>query len=341
MVAIGTSWHSYPKVHQVGHASIAGIFDHDVIVEEKIDGSQFSWCLGVDANLKPSIVLDVKATLHGDGLQFRSKGQEFLLGAQEKMFNEAVASVVAMQGNLHPGWTYRAEYLKSPKHSSLAYDRIPCGHLMIFDINTGHEEYLSYDEKKAEAKRLGLECAPILYRGRIDSADQLLELLKGKPALGGPMIEGLVVKNYDRFTSDGHAMIGKFVSDNFKEVHKKTWSKDNPTKGDVVDALSIKYRNENRWHKAMQYLREDGKLEGSPRDIGALIKRVQFDIGEECASEIKEALYAWAKPKIMRHAIRGLPEFYKDQLLKGAFDDGESGTEVGGDAPEVVHGADG
>ena len=41
-----TSWHSYPQIYNLGHKAIAGIFDDDVLIEEKIDGSQFSFGRG-------------------------------------------------------------------------------------------------------------------------------------------------------------------------------------------------------------------------------------------------------------------------------------------------------
>jgi hypothetical protein len=37
------SWNSYPKVYNMGHAAIADLLLDDVLVEEKVDGSQFSF----------------------------------------------------------------------------------------------------------------------------------------------------------------------------------------------------------------------------------------------------------------------------------------------------------
>ncbi len=34
---------SYPSVYQLGHKAIQNIFDGKVVIEEKIDGSQFSF----------------------------------------------------------------------------------------------------------------------------------------------------------------------------------------------------------------------------------------------------------------------------------------------------------
>ena len=44
---ITTSWHSYPKVYAIGHAYLGALFDGEVVVTEKVDGSQFSFGITV------------------------------------------------------------------------------------------------------------------------------------------------------------------------------------------------------------------------------------------------------------------------------------------------------
>lgn len=141
------SWHSYPSIYNLGHRAIRDLLSVNVNVEEKIDGSQFSF--GVDAS--------------GE-IHVRSKGAVMNVDAPEKMFTEAVDVVKSIRDKLVPGWTYRAEYLKKPKHNTLAYSRIPNNHLMVFDINPSHEEYIPYSEKEKEAERLGIEAVPLLTR---------------------------------------------------------------------------------------------------------------------------------------------------------------------------------
>ena len=292
------SWCSYPKVYALGHAAIGAIFPGGpVLVEEKIDGSQFSF-----------------GVFDGE-IRVRSKGRQFEIDAADQMFLKATESVRELAPLLHDGWTYRAEYLQKPKHNVLAYDRIPVKHLIIFDINDGHESYLPRAEKEAEAERLGLEVVPSIEGGH--DAESVLALLDRVSILGGQKIEGVVVKRYDAFTRDGKAMIGKYVTEKFKETHSKDWKKSNPTNRDIIATLSDKYTRETRWDKAVQHLREAGNLEGSPKDIGALLREVPKDIKEECAEEIKDALFEWAWPHIKRAVGRGLPEWYKRKLALG------------------------
>jgi hypothetical protein len=293
------SYTSYPKVWALGHAGIKELLFDEVIVEEKIDGSQFSF-----------------GRFNGE-LRCKSKGAEINIEYPEKMFSNAVDVVKNL--SLVDGFTYRAEYLKTPKHNVLAYDRIPKDHLIIFDISTGLEQYLSYTDKFNECARLGLECVPILFSGKIEDPAAIVELLQTTSVLGGQKVEGIVIKNYNRFGIDKKILIGKYVSEAFKEVHGAEWKEANPTKNDVIAHLIASYKTPARWHKAIQHLKEAGKLTQSPKDIGMLIREVQDDIEAEEKEEIKNKLYANAIQHIKRGVVGGLPEFYKEYLMKEQF----------------------
>ena len=304
------SWHSYPSIFSLGHRALAELLLDPVIVEEKVDGSQFSF--GVFERVA---VCDEPAELV---LQCRSKGAQLNLVAPEKMFARAVDVVKELP--LTPGFTYRAEYLLKPKHNALAYDRIPEKHLMVFDINTGHEEYMPYAQKAAECARIGLEIVPLVYEGVLDTFANFRSMIDRVSALGGQKVEGVVVKNYNRFGPDKKVLMGKFVSESFKEVHAAEWKAANPSKTDIVDKLVDTLRTPARWNKAVQHLRERGQITDSPRDIGLLIKEVQTDVEKECMDLIASKLAEWALPQIRRGVVRGLPEHYKEELLKRQFE---------------------
>lgn len=299
------SWHSYPSIFALGHRALQELLLDPVLIEEKVDGSQFSFGLFVQQ----------------DGervLRCRSKGAQLNLISPEKMFTAAIETAKSL--DLHPGWTYRAEYLAKPKHNALAYDRIPEKHLIVFDINTGHEEYMSYEDKAKECARLGLEIVPLIHEGMLDSFADFRSMIDRVSALGGQKVEGIVVKNYKRFGPDKKVLLGKFVSEAFKEVHAAEWKAANPSKTDIVDKLIDTLRTPARWNKAIQHLREAGNLEDSPRDIGNLMKEVQTDIEKECNELIAAKLAEWAMPQIRRGVIRGLPEWYKEQLVARQFE---------------------
>jgi hypothetical protein len=297
-----THIYAYPSVYAIGHKAIEGIFNDDVIVEEKIDGSQFSFGV-LDGNLV-----------------CRSKGAELIVDAPEKMFTKAIETAKRLSATLRPEWIYRAEFLAKPKHNTLAYNRTPKDNLIIFDICPGLESYLSPEEKRQEAERLGLECVSLLFVGKVESIIQFRAFLELASVLGGNKIEGVVIKNYSSFTKDKTIAIGKFVSETFKEIHGGKWRKENPTSTDIITELIIRYRTPARWQKAVNHLREAGTLLGSPQDIGALIREVPDDVKKECEEEIKQALFDYAWSKIRRGITAGLPEWYKDELAKSAFE---------------------
>lgn len=297
------SWHCYPSIYALGHVYLKPLLDNDVLVEEKVDGSQFSF------------------GRFGNDLRVRSKGKEIFLEVPEKMFLKAIEYVVSIKDLLTEGWTYRCEYLMKPKHNALAYDRAPKNNLILFDINNGHESYLSYEAKQIEAERIGLETVPKLFYGKLESFETFSGFLDLISCLGSQKIEGVVVKNYYQFGKDKKVLMGKFVSEAFKEVHGREWKVGNPGHNDIIESIVLRHRTPARWEKAIQHLRDAGKLEGSPRDIGPLIKEVQCDTMAECEKEIIEELTKWAMPKIQRQLSSGLPEWYKKKLAFEQFSD--------------------
>lgn len=298
--------HSYSTIYNLGHKAIADLFKHPVVVEEKVDGSQFSFSMGLDGVLRA-----------------RSRGAELHLEAPEKMFAAGIEAVKARADLLTPGWTYRGEYLAKPKHNALVYDRIPTDHIVLFDVDAGDQDYLGPAQRALTALGLGLESVPVLYGGTIANPAELRELLEHVSFLGGQKVEGVVIKpapGFAQYGPDKKILMGKFVSEAFRETHAKAWSESNPKQGDIIERIAAVYATQARWQKAVQHLREAGQLENDVRDIGKLFKEVPADIEKECREEITERLYAWAWPQIRRKIGHGLPEWYKDLLLRSQFE---------------------
>jgi ATP-dependent RNA circularization protein (DNA/RNA ligase family) len=290
---------SYSSIYNLGHRALGELFDGPVVIEEKVDGSQFSF-----------------AKLDGE-FHCRSKGQEMHPDAPEKMFSRAVEVTRGL--DLPEGIVFRAEYLQKPKHNSLAYSRIPTNHLVVFDIHeAGEGAVLPPEAKREMAARFGLECVPCIHEGPFEyDFDKIKAFLERESFLGGQKIEGVVIKNYAKFSPDKKTLMGKYVSEAFKETNKLNWKVTNPTSGDVLFNLIERYRTENRWRKAIQHLRELGTLEDTPRDIPKVLLEVQADVEKECADEIRELLWAHFWPKVRRSIVGGLPEFYKETLARG------------------------
>jgi hypothetical protein len=242
-----------------------------------------------------------------------------VLDAPEQMFLAPIG--VARSLDLRPGWIYRCEFLAKPKHNTLVYSRTPARGLIIYDISTALETYLPSCDKAEEATRLGLETVPFMHYGLVSRMADLDGFLDRESILGGTKVEGVVVKNYALFTSEKKVAMGKYVSEKFKETHDADWRERNPTKADIVQRIIEKYHTEARWEKAIQHLRDAGTLEGSPRDIGPLIKEIPADVRKECEEEIKDALFAHVWPAIRRGVTRGFPEWYKRRLAETAFEE--------------------
>lgn len=299
----GTSWHSYPSIFALGHKALEDLFDGPVVIEEKVDGSQFSF-----------------GRFNGE-LRVRSKGKEMMVDAPEKMFTEAIQVVQGL--DLHDGWTYRGEYLQKPKHNALAYDRIPKNHIILFDINTSNEVYLNPVEKREEAERIGLEVVPLFAHIVTGgwNLEKLRALLEMTSILGGQKIEGFVIKNYGKFGPDKKCLMGKYVSEAFKEVHRKAWGESNPTQGDYIIRIAEELKTPARWNKAILHLKERGELEDSPRDIGKLINEIRDDVIKEERERIEKELFDHFWPSITRLMLRGFPEWYKEQLAAKQFEE--------------------
>jgi hypothetical protein len=270
-------------------------------VEEKVDGSQFSF-----------------GVFEGE-LRVRSKGKQMEPDSPEKMFLPAIATARELAPILKDGWTYRGEFLGKPKHNVLAYDRNPDRYVILFDINTGEEQYLGPEEKAAEAERIGLEVVPVLHNGVVSDAEALLAFLDRVSVLGGQKVEGFVAKNYARFGPDKKALMGKHVCESFKEIHAGEFRKANPTQGDIVQRLIMRHRTPARWNKAIQHLKERGDLENSPRDIGKLLNEIKSDVEKECFEDIRAELWKHFWPQVERAIVAGFPQFYKDTLLRSQF----------------------
>lgn len=292
----------YSSPYNFGHKALDKLFDGTVVVQEKIDGSQMSF-QKVDGTVL-----------------MRSRRQEVFITDEKSMFKKTFLTVATMP--LTECYIYRGEYLAKPKQNTLFYDRTPEGFFILFDVDKGDQDYMLPDELEDEAERLGLECVPTLAVWTEKPAiDDLRKLIKTPSILGNVLVEGVVMKNYDRFDVDKKVLMGKYVSDAFREKHSGEWKKRNPKQIDVIMKLVEQYSTHARWRKAIQHLEEEGKIEGVVQDIPIVMKEVSLDIYEEDGDDIKEALFKYFWKVIARGVTRGLAEYYKEYLAEKALEE--------------------
>lgn len=288
---------SYTKLRHLGHREVPNVLDGPVIVQEKIDGSQISFG-----------VID-------DELLVRSKRSHRDLDEQG-MFKAAIAEIKKRRSELVPGFVYRGEYLRAPKHNLLKYDRVPKGHIVLFDVQDCQRRHMPDKEIIGWARDLDLSACPVLFEGVVETKNQIDALLDRKSFLGGCKIEGVVIKNY------ANGQFAKVVSERFQEKMSKGRSSKKP-KPAAAHEIAAQYCTEARWEKAIQHLREEGKITDTPSDIGPIIKEIQADVMEEYGDEIKEALFRAHRKTIFNGLIKGFPQWYQNRCSVDVFGEGE------------------
>jgi hypothetical protein len=298
---------SFPKIFAIGSRQTERLFKSEVEITEKIDGSQIGF-----------------GVINGE-LIIRSKGARMYPENPEKMFKPGIEYIVNLHQarKLAEGIFYYGEYLKSPKHNVLVYDRIPINHIALYgmlDVKTQY--FYDYEKIKHAAEQLELDIVPLIFKGEVRTVEDLKSNLDRLSMLGKAKIEGFVVKNYAEQLLIGGQVIpilmGKYVSEDFKEVHKVFWKSENTAKG-KWDVYKSQFTTPARWLKAIHYLRDIGEIEYSPKDIGKLMKRVHEDIIEEEKENIKAFLWQEFGKQVPKEACKGLPEWYKDYLLSRAI----------------------
>lgn len=305
---------SFPKIFSLGSPQTRGLLEEEVEVTEKVDGSQFGF--GVDL----------------DGvLHVRSKGAVIDIDNPPHLFIPAVEHVKELHNRklIPRNKIFHGETLCKPKHNTIKYDRTPVNNIALFNSfdwdgkNPVPHKYL----EEYYGPLFFMSVVPLLFKGIIPpehTHDFITTALDNESFLGGHRIEGVVVRRLlktpiENYGSYSYIWAGKYVSEEFKEKNKK-----NPefsSSKNKIDLLLEEYNAVPRWEKAVQFYKEQGLLEGNPRDIGKLIERVQQDVVEETEEELKEILWNLFKPQLRKAAVRGLPEWYKDKLLNNFNDE--------------------
>lgn len=294
---------AFPKIWALGNRAILDIFNYDVEITEKVDGSQFVF--GIDRI----------------GQYYcRSKGVMIDPNNSPDLFRPVVNwSRTKVLDEVFWGFAFYGETLCRPKHNSLEYSRVPKNNFALFGVSNfeGDRHTHDFPSLYGWAKTLDSDVVKLLYKGRADF-NKVKELLGQESFLGGTKAEGVVVKagvSYELFGTACPLMCGKFVTEEFKEVHAQN-TEFKSGKSQLQDLIE-QYRTEARWRKAVQFLRDNNELLQDPKDIGQLMKRVNQDIEEECREDIKEKLWTIYRKDIIKGATAGLPQWYKTELATG------------------------
>src|SRR3990167_2296993 len=101
---------SYSSPFAVGHKALERLWDNPVWIEEKVDGSQFSF------------------RREGSALLARSHKQDRTVSPHKTehagMFKAALDTALELSPILNEGWTSRGEFLQKPRQNTLEYSRV-------------------------------------------------------------------------------------------------------------------------------------------------------------------------------------------------------------------------
>ena len=290
---------SYPKVLNIAHRLAQPLKDkgEPVYVQEKMDGSQFSFGMF-------------------EGIPFARSRNQMIDFDDPGMFSKGVESVKAFHERkvLEEGWIYRSEYISKPKHNTLEYDSTPNYWIVLFDVMVGLEDYMRWRMVQEVAGMLNCPFARVYAEGVLGSGAFSLDEFLGKSSILGGPIEGVVIKNPGIFDENGKPLVGKYVSEEFKETHQARWKKQAVNKGNLIETLTAQFYSEARFQKAVQHMEETGRILNAPQDIGPLMKEISIDFWDECEEEVKEAALKFIRKDLQREITRGLPEWYKEKL---------------------------
>lgn len=252
----------YPKIPHLGEPYLANLFENEVEVSEKIDGSQFRAYF--DRNL--TMEFGTKETQGMERLkteQLFSYGVNWLTVIKDRVFNWL---------RLHQEQyiILFCETLYRNKHNTIQYGRIPKNHLYLFGAMTSSRN-LDTGELIELAKELDIEPLNVMFVGKINERKELEHLLKSYSVLSGNLkvvVEGIVIKNYkqdwpiDLMSTRsyyGFPLMGKWVNERFVEENKLNWKQ---MKLPIEVQLKEIYMTDNRLLHTIQHLKESGKISG-------------------------------------------------------------------------------
>lgn len=281
---------SYPDIHPIGSRNLRHLFDGNVLIQEKVDGSQFRFMREADGKLR-----------------VRSKSQEFDIDNANGMFAAACKTVKEAGPNLPANWIFSGEVLSKPKHNVLAYDRCPKGNIALFDVRDETGTYYEPSGIAQWANTIGCEAVSYYHACALASSElsSLNQYLENLSFLGGQKVEGIVIKNGDR------SLVGKLVSAAFKETAQRPAKK---VKDNIIDTVVAIYNLPTRFDKALIHLKEKGVIKGDRTDIGKIVSEVGTDIEKECEQEIKDLLYEDQWPMIRKDIVKNVAGWYMKKL---------------------------
>jgi len=303
----------YPKILHIGAPLVETVFFEEIELSEKCDGSQ------------------CRVNLTNEFVATGSKNQNV---ADYGMFE--IAHNYSKVIHEETEWrqfgddiTLFCEFLKSPKHNTISYDRVPLNNLYLFGALVDGV-HMKTDDLNDIAKCFDIDPPNIMYEGNVESAEELKEFMTHESYLGGSLVEGVVIKNYNR-TYDplqvhsqafiGYPMCAKFVREDFKAANAKRWNTLDRKKG--VDAIVEMFFVGEMFQKTIQHLRDEGKITYTKKDLQYLIPEFFDDLMDEKKDAMTRMIMAEVFKVLKKRASGYVVKSWIDYLTERQFDHGD------------------
>ena len=169
--------YEWPKIQNLGEGPTKSLFGKDVVVEEKIDGSNIS------------VMLD------DDGIKACTRRGSVDLNKLPSSCRIGIAHLINIQHLLVHDFTYFFECRDEPDSHHTSYKCTPKNGLVLLDlINHNNREWVSSEKKRRAAKIFECDESYITTLKTPWSLHELAKFMEHDSMLGNNM-EGVVVKN--------------------------------------------------------------------------------------------------------------------------------------------------
>ena len=303
------SYRPYPKIHRLGKEETDGILDHELIVQEKVDGANCS-IFQLDGKLRC-----------GTRTRMLPEDESF------NGFQEAVQGnlQLAMYFSREPNHILYGEWLV--KHT-ITYEEEAYRKIYVFDIfDTISGEFLPQDQVQETAEFLGLEYPHIFTTGKL-TEEQINEFV-GKSMIA-PAGEGVVLKAPNFVNVFGNHCYAKVVHQKFKESNAIVFGGNNKHSETYWEMYVVnKYCTTARVRKIMQKIQSETErrldLEHTPRVAGSCY----HDLITEEIWEIVKKVPALDFKRLQGLCMRKFIQIYKDILTNSLSIADEEKTDEG------------
>lgn len=276
----------YTDVVRLGHRTTEGVLTADdyVVVYEKLDGANASFTLNAESN-------EMEAFSRNRKLDNENNLRGFYEYVQK----------IDPEG-LNSKYIYFGEWLVKHK---VDYG-VNKNEFYLFDIyNKKEGVYLSHVAVVAEAFRLGLTLAPILYAGKYRGFDHLQNFV-GRSALANELAggEGVVVKNVSYRDNFGKQLFVKVVSDSFREMQPQKAPRD-PANLNAEQTFVRTFATKGRVDKLLRKMVDEGVIEEKfdLSDMGVILSHLGGRVYDDLIKEESDSLPQDFEEKAVRKAI--------------------------------------